>query len=992
MRITLSTLLCTLSFLILSGVDGRDSIQHQISHRVPSSILDTCAYIDSTLSEFLGYIPGTINGDGEDIPVQACLCTSEVKTFIEFSNLTIGDMGADELELAAEEYIVEHPGAQHCIYPPNSSPRCSRDDPCGYECTNGFKHQSYRIWGGTKNECTCPSPNIVCDGRCGLFANGCPSPGAAPEEAYRPYRDPEIRARPSVSARPSASPSPSAAFKSYSATPTGSFYNAQAQQAQEAGCAPHETLCGAYAPRGRITTECVDTQNDLESCGGCMVAPPSPFLSYDYEYVKRHQQMGVDCSSLEGVTDVSCYYGRCVVQVCEVGWMVAPSGDHCVPNTYSNAAYAPNPEDGKADGKWYAPAHMPFLQSPSPTSTSSAPTASYDPATPSTTSPSHSPSPDSDSEASASGNPFSSAASSSDENQGSDSGSAPPNPDHEPKSNAGSAPAAEPASDADADGNAANSSGAIGFDGANTDSNSDDDADAGSTSGGVGLGFGRFPSGSTDDSSCGNLRRDVDAGVCISESAEQHVNASGATISQFVDDAEDPDALADDLSSIATASLMMEATVSVTADDASGAAPTLTLTSDIVPSALVTSVEDDTGVGTSSGGAWLGFGKFLSDSTDESICGNLRRDVDTGICISESAEEDVDTSDATVSQFVNDAANPDALTGGLSGLATASLTMEATASVSADDTTDALPTLTLTSDVVPSALITSVADDTGVDTSSGGARLGFGKFLSDSTDESICGNLRRDVDTGICISESAEEDVNASDATVSQLANDAVDSNAFANDLSSLASASYTTEATASVSADDTTDALPTLTLTSDVVPSPLVTTEVGDAGLDATSGEAQLGSGSFPSYGTDESSCGNRRRDVDTGVCISESAEGDANADGDTVSQAVSDMEDPESLTNSSAEDLLTVATASVTMDETASVSADDISMDALPTPTVNDGILPTSLVTAAVAEATDAGVAEVPEVESTATGADPPSQTPDDVAGGLEVDLSGI
>ncbi|KAL5483459.1 hypothetical protein ACEPAI_8690 [Sanghuangporus weigelae] len=859
MRITLSTLLCALSFLILSGVDGRDSIQHQISHRVPSSILDTCAYIDSTLSEFLGYIPGTINGDGEDIPVQTCLCTSEVKTFIEFSNLTIGDMGADELELAAEEYIAEHPGAQHCVYPPNSSPRCSRGDPCGYECTNGFKHQSYRIWGGVKNECTCPSPNIVCNGRCGLFANGCPSPGVAPDEAYRPYRDPAIRARPSISARPSASPSPSAAFKSYSATPTGSFYNSQAQQAQEAGCAPQETLCGAYAPRGRITTECVDTQNDLESCGGCMVAPPSPFLN-----AKRDKPMGVDCSSLEGVTDVSCYHGHCVVQVCEVGWMVAPSGDHCVPNTHSNAAYAPKPEDGKADGKWYAPAHMPFLQSPSPTSTSPAPTASYDPATPSTTSPSHSPSPDSDSEASTSGSPFSSADSSSDEDQESDSRSAPPSPDNEPNSNPGSAPSAEPAStaesasdaDADADGNAENSSGASGFDGANADSSSDDDADANSTSGGAGLGFERFPSGSTDDSSCGNLRRDVDAGVCISESAEEDVNASDATASQFVNDVEDPDALADDLSS----------------------------------------------------------------------------------------------------------------------LATASFTMEATASASADDATGAAPTSTLTSDVVPSTLVTSVADDTGVDTSSGGARLGFGKFLSDSTDESTCGNLRRDVDAGVCLSESAEEDVNANDATVSQLANDAVDPNAFANDLSSLASASYTMEATASVSADDTTHALPTLTLISDVVPSPLVTTAVDDAGVDVTSGGGQPGFGSLLSYSTDESSCGNLRRDIETGVCISESAEEDVNADGNTVSQVVSDVEDPESLTSSSAEDLLTVATASVTMDETASVSADDISTDALPTPTVTDDVKPTSLVTA---------------------DADPPSQTPDipnDGADGLEVDLSNV
>ena len=91
-----------------------------------------------------------------------------------------------------------------------------------------------------------------------------------------------------------------------------------------------------------------------------MVPPPSLFYMYDDEsqYKKRQVANGVDCTAIEGASDVTCSTGRCVVQTCEVGWMVAPSGDHCVPNERSNEAMPGQ----RVGDEWYAPASMPHLQ------------------------------------------------------------------------------------------------------------------------------------------------------------------------------------------------------------------------------------------------------------------------------------------------------------------------------------------------------------------------------------------------------------------------------------------------------------------------------------------------------------------------------------------------------------------------------------------------------------------------------------------------------
>lgn len=50
------------------------------------------------------------------------------------------------------------------------------------------------------------------------------------------------------------------------------------------------------------TWECINVLSDLESCGGCL------------------GEDGIDCTAIEGVDDVSCHRGKCVVHTCAPGF------------------------------------------------------------------------------------------------------------------------------------------------------------------------------------------------------------------------------------------------------------------------------------------------------------------------------------------------------------------------------------------------------------------------------------------------------------------------------------------------------------------------------------------------------------------------------------------------------------------------------------------------------------------------------------------------
>ncbi|PPQ93896.1 hypothetical protein CVT25_007809 [Psilocybe cyanescens] len=72
--------------------------------------------------------------------------------------------------------------------------------------------------------------------------------------------------------------------------------------------------------RGAELWECVDTQKDLESCGGCMIQSSYLFSKDD----------GIDCTAIPGISDVSCVEGKCLVHRCMAGFSVNQAGDSCV--------------------------------------------------------------------------------------------------------------------------------------------------------------------------------------------------------------------------------------------------------------------------------------------------------------------------------------------------------------------------------------------------------------------------------------------------------------------------------------------------------------------------------------------------------------------------------------------------------------------------------------------------------------------------------------
>ena len=54
--------------------------------------------------------------------------------------------------------------------------------------------------------------------------------------------------------------------------------------------------------------------------GGCAVA-----------FGPLEKSTGVDCTAIEGVSDVGCVAGTCVVKRCSRGWALSEDGTSCVP-------------------------------------------------------------------------------------------------------------------------------------------------------------------------------------------------------------------------------------------------------------------------------------------------------------------------------------------------------------------------------------------------------------------------------------------------------------------------------------------------------------------------------------------------------------------------------------------------------------------------------------------------------------------------------------
>ncbi|KAF8314675.1 hypothetical protein DL93DRAFT_2028247, partial [Clavulina sp. PMI_390] len=66
--------------------------------------------------------------------------------------------------------------------------------------------------------------------------------------------------------------------------------------------------------------ECIDTNFNLESCGGCVIPYTLGLTADEIDELSA----GVDCSAKLGVSDVECQMGRCAVHKCKKGYNRVP--------------------------------------------------------------------------------------------------------------------------------------------------------------------------------------------------------------------------------------------------------------------------------------------------------------------------------------------------------------------------------------------------------------------------------------------------------------------------------------------------------------------------------------------------------------------------------------------------------------------------------------------------------------------------------------------
>jgi len=202
--------------------------------------------------------------------IDICLCNSTVSTFVDHSKnkqieIAKSMVGKRRVEEALETLIAKHHPQKCGDLPEHATRECS-----------GEGHRS--------NICdfNCKSPyrKSINDHRCILPA----SPSARPKK--RSLEEQVIIA--------------------------------------SSNCRPNEQVCARNIHGGNnlghmSKFECIDISRDLENCGGCAAGS----LGLEQEV------LGVDCSDLDGVSDVRCVAGRCQVGRCGWGWQVNQRGDGC---------------------------------------------------------------------------------------------------------------------------------------------------------------------------------------------------------------------------------------------------------------------------------------------------------------------------------------------------------------------------------------------------------------------------------------------------------------------------------------------------------------------------------------------------------------------------------------------------------------------------------------------------------------------------------------
>lgn len=172
-------------------------------------------------------------------PEAACLCISDIPTFITTDASAIAAValaGSDAVAQALRDLVSfffigrinevltgcvfstvkfnAYSVIDDCEYPELATPQCLDTDPCSFTCSNGFIRS-----GG---QCICAAPNTLCNGNCVPPTFNCPS----------------------------------------SVAPDRRRWDGASECNSRGG---GHMACGVYG-RGARVWECIDTDNDLESC------------------------------------------------------------------------------------------------------------------------------------------------------------------------------------------------------------------------------------------------------------------------------------------------------------------------------------------------------------------------------------------------------------------------------------------------------------------------------------------------------------------------------------------------------------------------------------------------------------------------------------------------------------------------------------------------------------------------------------------------------
>ncbi|KAJ7133271.1 hypothetical protein C8R44DRAFT_870682 [Mycena epipterygia] len=104
-------------------------------------------------------------------------------------------------------------------------------------------------------------------------------------------------------------------------------------------CARHrsEDKHGGGSRSSPTTFECIDTDSDYRSCGGC-------------RFPAKGGEQGEDCTKIEGASEAYCECGACVVRSCRPGYFLDSSATFCAWHGISNQDFRDNKERG---GGWW---------------------------------------------------------------------------------------------------------------------------------------------------------------------------------------------------------------------------------------------------------------------------------------------------------------------------------------------------------------------------------------------------------------------------------------------------------------------------------------------------------------------------------------------------------------------------------------------------------------------------------------------------------------